>query len=234
MRNDIKYKYRWCEISNRTLNKCQSDCIDGIFFDNFMNGTELLISYISVLFSMMLTHGVAPQGLWLSTLVPIPKNKRGNKCDSNNYRQIAISSLLGKLFDTIILDKQQMSSETNVLQFGVKKNSSTVICTSMLKETIDYYNENQTDCYLLLLDASKAFDRVEYNQLFNRLRDRNMCPIILRLLINMYINQKTQVKWNDALSNQYSISNGVKQGGCLSPTLFSIYLNDLIGVFTLF
>ena len=50
--------------------------------------------------------------------MPIPKNKRGNKCDSNNYRQIAISSLLGKIFDTIILDKQKMSLETDVLQFG--------------------------------------------------------------------------------------------------------------------
>ena len=46
----------------------------------------------------------------------------------------------------------------------------------------------------------------------------------------MYINQKIQVKWNNVLSKQYSISNGVKQGGCLSPTLFSIYLNDLIDV----
>ena len=60
-----------------------------------------------------------------------------------------------------------MSLETDVLQFVFKKDSSTVICTSMLKETIYYYNENQTDCYLLLLDASKAFERVEYNQLFN-------------------------------------------------------------------
>ena len=83
--------------------------------------------------------------------MPIPKNKRGNKCDSNNYR---------KIFDIIIFDKQQMSLETDVLQLGFKKNSSTVICTSMLKETIDYYNENKTDCYLLLLDASKAFDIV--------------------------------------------------------------------------
>ena len=71
-----------------------------------------------MLFRMMLIHGVAPHGLLLSTLVPTPKIKRGNKCDSNNYRQIAISSLLGKIFDTIILDKQKMSLETDVLQFG--------------------------------------------------------------------------------------------------------------------
>ena len=51
---------------------------------------------------MMLTHGVAPQGLLLFTLLPIPQNNRGNKCISNNYRQIAISSLLGKIFDSII------------------------------------------------------------------------------------------------------------------------------------
>ena len=53
-----------------------------------------------------------------------------------------------------------MNLETDVLQFGFKNNFSTVICTSMLKETIDHYNENKTDCYLLLLDALKAFDRV--------------------------------------------------------------------------
>ena len=47
-----------------------------------------------------------------------------------------------------------------------------------------------------------------------------MCPIALRLFINIYINRKIQVQWNDVLSNQYSISNGVKQGGCLSTTLF--------------
>ena len=41
----------------------------GIFSDNFINGTELLFSYISMLFSMMLTHDVAPQGLLLFTLV---------------------------------------------------------------------------------------------------------------------------------------------------------------------
>ena len=100
----------------------------------------------------------------------------------------------------------------------------------MLKETIEYYNENNTDCYLLLLDASKAFDRVEYMKLFNTLRHRKMCPLVLRLLMNMYINQQIQVKWNSTMSMKSSISNGVKQGGCLSPNLFIVYFDKLIEI----
>ena len=203
------------------LKSGKSDCIDGIVSDNFKNGTDLLFTLISLLFSAMLIHGIAPSGLLLSTFVPIPKNKRGNRCNSDNYRQIAISSILGKLFDIIVLEEQEDSLCTDILQFGFKKQSSTVLCTSMLLETIDYYNENNTDCYLLLLDASKAFDRVEYVKLFNTLRHRKMCPVVLRMLVNMYINQQIQVKWNNAISKQSNIKNGVKQGGCLSPSLLT-------------
>ena len=69
----------------------------------------------------MLMHGVPPAGLLMSSLVPFPKNKRGNKCDSDSYRQIAISSLRGKLFDNIVLEEQQDSLFTDLLQFGFKK-----------------------------------------------------------------------------------------------------------------
>ena len=72
--------YTWNEIFAHThniniddvrlaFNFFLSDCIDGIFLYSFINGTELLFYYIYMLFSMMLTHGVAPQGLLLSTLV---------------------------------------------------------------------------------------------------------------------------------------------------------------------
>ena len=101
---------------------------------------------------------------------------------------IAISSLLGKLFDTILLKLQHVSLFTDLLQFSFKPNSSTVICMSLLRDAIESYNENGSDCYLLLLDTSKAFDRVEYARLFRTLRDPNMCPTILRLLMKMYAN----------------------------------------------
>ena len=48
--------------------------------------------------------------------MPIPKHMRGNKCDSNNYRQIAISSLLSKILEIIIFDEQQKRLETDVSQ----------------------------------------------------------------------------------------------------------------------
>ena len=77
---------------------------------------------------------------------------------------------------------------------------------------------------MLLLDASKAFDRIEYVRLFKLLRERNMCPIVLRLIIAMYISQMMQVRWGEILSKQ----NGVKQGGVLSPVLFTVYLDNLL------
>ena len=100
----------------------------------------------------MLSHGVAPTGLLLSTMVHVSKDKRGSKSDSNNYRAIAISSILGKLFDSIIIKDQHLSLVTDDLQFGFKENSSTctITYTQLLAEAIEYYNINNTDCYMLL------------------------------------------------------------------------------------
>ena len=64
----------------------------------------------------MLSHGVSPLGLLCSTMVPVHKDKRGSKSDSNNYRAIAISSILGKLFDSIIKDSRIQGFKSIYLQ----------------------------------------------------------------------------------------------------------------------
>ena len=98
----------------------------------------------------------------------------------------------------------------------------------MVLETIEYYRSKGSNVHVLLLDASKAFDRVNYIKLFDKLLSKGMCPLTVRLLMNMYTSQKLQVKWNDRLSDKFDVSNGVRQGGILSPLLFSIYVDDLL------
>ena len=107
------------------------------------------------------------------------------------------------------------------------KDSSTVLYTALLKETVACYTERDSDCTMLMLDASKAFERVEYVRLSRLLRERALCPVVLSLIINMYVNQGMQIKWN-MISEKYGIANDVKQGGVLSPILFGIYMDNFI------
>ncbi|CAL4102696.1 unnamed protein product [Meganyctiphanes norvegica] len=102
------------------------------------------------------------------------------------------------------------------------------MCTFMALETIEYYKSNNSNVHVLLLDASKAFDRVNYIELFNKLLDRGMCPLTVRLLLNMYTKEKLQVKWNNNISHKFNVINGVYQEDVLSPLLFSVYIEELL------
>ena len=42
----------------------------------------------------------------------------------------------------------------------------------------------------------------------------------------MYVNQKCYVKWANKLSELFTVANGVKQGAVISPSLFSIYIDN--------
>ena len=87
-----------------------------------------------------------------------------------------------------------------------------MLCSTMLIETIQYYDENgRQEVEVLFLDASKAFDRIYYSELFNNLLDKKVCPRIVQLLCYMYLNQACCVKWNSKNSTDFSDSNGVEQ-----------------------
>ena len=79
-----------------------------------------------------------------------------------------------------------------------------------------------------MLDFSKAFDKINVRKLFEKMIERRVPYILLRLLLFIYIKQSCYVKWNSKKSGSFSIKNGVRQGTILSPCLFCVYLDSLL------
>ena len=68
------------------------------------------------------------------------------------------------------------------------------MCTFAATEIAQYYLNNASDVYLLLLDASKAFNRVEYVKLFKLLNSKGLGPLVTKLLLCLYTKQMLCVK----------------------------------------
>ena len=82
--------------------------------------------------------------------------------------------------------------------------------------------------YWSFLDASKAFDRLVHSGLFMKLIERNIPRVLLDILMTWHDGLFCQAWWNRVFSEWFHISAGVRQGGLLSPDLYSIYVDELI------
>lgn len=210
------------------LKSAKSDGHSLFSSDHVIHGTHKLKVLLGLMYSSALTHGCLPNHLAKSVIIPIPKDTHKSLNTSTNYRGIALASPLAKMMELILMDEHSHVLQTCDLQFGFKPGTSTTQCTMVVDEIIKYYTSRGSDCHVMMLDCSKAFDLVEYIKLFRLLMDRNMCPVSMRLLLEMHLKQSICVKWLDSMSKTFTASNGVKQGGVLSPVLFTVYADILL------
>ena len=98
----------------------------------------------------------------VSTLIPLLKDKLGDICASSNYRSIALSRLIFKIFDWVIILLYGERLNLDDLQFSYQPNVSTNMCTWMAVETIQHFLRNGSEVFICAMDMSKAFDKVKH------------------------------------------------------------------------
>ena len=217
------------EVSNslRDLASGRSSGHDGLSAEHFKHAGHMCLTHLSLCFTMMLKHGYLPKSLTKVVIVPIVKDKTGNISDKDNYRPIALASVSSKVLESIVLNRSRDVFCTSDHQFGFKPSHSTDMAIYAVKELSEYYLRNNSPVFLCFLDAKKAFDRVNHWKLFDKLLCRGMDACLVNLLVEWYGTQSFHTQWGQYVTSGFTVCNGVRQGGILSPFLFNLYVDSL-------
>jgi len=200
-----------------------------------LTSEHLLYSHPSVpvlltkLFNLIVQCKRVPEGFTHSYIVPIPKIKdpRIKSMTYDDFRGIAISPLMSKVFEHCILDRFSTYFTSCDAQYGFKKGVGCRNAIHTVHTIVNKMIEGGNTVNICAIDLSKAFDKVNHKGLFTKLMKRHIPTELLELLENWLSVSSACVKWVDSWSRVFMISSGVRQGSVLSPFLFAVYVDDI-------
>ena len=214
----------------KSLKNNKSNGVD-LILNEFLKCSEckLLDTYVK-LFNVILLTGFIPDEWAIGVIKPIFKNK-GSSDDPNNYRGITILSCFAKLFTSVLNNRIAKFLEENDSlgqeQAGFRNNYSTIDHLFTIYGLIDVLLARKKRLYVAFLDFEKAFDKVHWGLLWQKMLNENINGRILNVIRSIYASAKSCVMVDGVRSDFYSMSIGIRQGENLSPILFAMFLNDM-------
>ena len=92
--------------------------MDGVAMEAFMYGGSRVHVHLCLLFNLFVKHGYVRDQFMKSVIVPFVKCKTGDLSDVNNYRAIAISTSISKLFENVLSVHVKSCDQFDAYQFG--------------------------------------------------------------------------------------------------------------------
>ena len=202
---------------------------DGIINEVLKASEKEITPFLVQYFNKIFNTGIFPEAWTKSIIVPI--HKKGDVNNVDNYRGISLIDGVNKLFTHIINKRITEWAEANDVlcdgQAGFRRSYSTTDQIFTLYACIEKYLSRSGKFYVAYIDFRKAFDTVKPTLLWTILIRTGIEGKMLRILRSMYRTVQTCVRSAAGSTDYFSCLQGLKQGCLASPTLFSLFINEL-------
>ena len=185
---------------------------------------------LSAIFNLCLVKQIWPKIWKLARVICIHKKK--SKSNMENYRPVSLLSVVGKIYEKIIVEQLTSFFDKNHLlsrkQYGFRQTRST---QDLLLNLTSKWNKSLDEgkyTYVIALDIAGAFDRVWHSGLITKLQSLGIDGKLLELIRNYLLNRSLSVVIGGHTSKMYPIQASVPQGSVIGPLLWNVYFNDLL------
>nr|VZI08239.1 unnamed protein product [Spirometra erinaceieuropaei] len=202
---------------------------DAIPAEVYKHGAPLLMDHLTALFQEMWRQGEVPQDFKDATIVHLYKRK-GNRQVCDNHRGISLLNIAGKIFARILLNRLNNHLEQGLLpesQRGFRRHRGTTDMIFAARQLQEKCQEMRTHLYSTFVDLTKAFDTVNREGLWKIMQKFGWPERFTQMVRQLHDGMMARVTDNGAVSEAFAVTNGVKQGCVLAPTLFSLMLSAM-------
>ena len=192
--------------------------------------SKICVRFLTNLFTTVIDSQLIPTAWRQATIVPIPKSSMRDARNPLEYRGISLLSVPYKIFSKILnqliiewLEDNDVLAEE---QCGFRAGRGTMEQVINLSTIVETRQKMGESTFAAFIDFKKAYDSIQHNLLWYKLKQTMFPTNLLKLLQCVYENMYSCVRVNKWQTRAFHVTQGLRQGCVLSPTL-SIFLSTI-------